>query len=306
MNETVPLVSVFCATYNHGKYIGKAIEGFLMQKTNFNVEIIICEDKSTDNTASVIASYEKKAPGKLKVFYHTENLYSQKIDFFKTEFLTTARGKYYAFCEGDDYWTDPLKLQKQVDVLEQNQDCSFAFHNTMTVFENGEQAPLLTMHPLYKNKTRLSTDLLIDFDYNISTASMLMRSDALLQCLRDGYETNEKALQLWLSTKGDIIYLNDTMSVYRLNDQSVSYNTSKFRSTKVMMAIYNSFNTYSDGAYATTIRKRKTQLVNEYLYNRIMNERGRIYVLLQPVLLGQLIFYKIRKYFRVLKLNYLR
>jgi glycosyltransferase involved in cell wall biosynthesis len=138
MKDDRPLVSIFCATYNHENYISDAIEGFLSQITDFKFEVIICEDNSTDNTAEIIKIYEKENPKLIKVFYHKENLHSQKIDFFQTEFLPTAQGKYIAFCEGDDYWTDPLKLQKQVDYLESNQHCSCLFTNCEWKYENGQ------------------------------------------------------------------------------------------------------------------------------------------------------------------------
>lgn len=139
MNK-IPIVSIFCATYNHEKFIANAIEGFLMQKTNFDFEIIICEDKSTDNTAKIVRYYEQKFPERIKVFYHKENLYSKKIDFFVTEFLPHARGRYLALCEGDDHWTDSLKLQKQVDFLEENPSYSLCLGGYLAKVAKTNQA----------------------------------------------------------------------------------------------------------------------------------------------------------------------
>ena len=113
-----PLVSICCITYNHEKYIRDAIEGFLVQKTNFPIEIIIHDDASTDKTATVIKKYEEKYPDLFICIYQNENQYSKGIKPFRTYVFPKARGKYIAICEGDDYWTDPNKLQKQVDFLE--------------------------------------------------------------------------------------------------------------------------------------------------------------------------------------------
>ena len=137
MNGTKPIVSICCITYNHENYIRDAIEGFLMQKTTFPIEIIIHDDASTDKTAEIVKSYAEKHPDLILPILQAENQYSKGIPI-STYAYPKARGKYIAFCEGDDYWTDPYKLQKQVDFLESNPDCSWCFHaseNTCTATE---------------------------------------------------------------------------------------------------------------------------------------------------------------------------
>ena len=121
-SEVIPLVSIDCITYNHKQYIRDAIEGFLMQITNFPVEILIHDDASTDGTAEIIREYEKQYPWLIKPVYQTENQYSKHNSFISISKIQYGRalGKYIAFCEGDDYWTDHYKLQKQVDFLESN------------------------------------------------------------------------------------------------------------------------------------------------------------------------------------------
>ncbi len=118
-----PLVSISCITYNHEKYIKQCLDGFLMQKTNFDFEILIHDDASTDKTADIIREYEKKYPDKFRCIYQTENQYSKGVRGIMARFnFPRAQGKYIALCEGDDYWTDPYKLQKQVDFLENNKE----------------------------------------------------------------------------------------------------------------------------------------------------------------------------------------
>lgn len=123
-----PLVSICCVTYNHAPFIRKCLNGFLMQETSFSVEILIHDDASTDGTDGIIREYADKYPEKIFPLFEEQNQYSQgvKVDFFN---YNRARGKYIAYCEGDDYWTDPLKLQKQVDFLESHSDYSVCFHN---------------------------------------------------------------------------------------------------------------------------------------------------------------------------------
>lgn len=121
-----PLVSISCITYNHENFIRKAIESFLAQRTSFPIEILIHDDASTDRTADIIREYEQEYPELIFPIYQTENQYSKGglPDRINRE---RARGKYLAYCEGDDYWTDPLKLQKQVDFLEAHPDYSLSY-----------------------------------------------------------------------------------------------------------------------------------------------------------------------------------
>lgn len=132
MQEEI-MVSVICTTYNHEKYIGQCLENMVNQKTNFKYEIIVHDDASTDSTASIIMRMQKEYPDILKPILQKENQLSQgcvSADIGVKE----ARGKYLAFCEGDDYWCDDEKLQKQYDYMESHEDCSFCFHDTYTYY----------------------------------------------------------------------------------------------------------------------------------------------------------------------------
>jgi glycosyltransferase involved in cell wall biosynthesis len=129
-NKTL-LVSVCCLTFNHKNTIEKAIKSFLMQKTEFPVEIFIHDDASNDGTTQIIQKYQRENPGKIRLLIQPENLFGKGKSLFEiyTQLVfPQAKGKYIAICEGDDYWTDPLKLQKQVDFLEKNSDYSISFH----------------------------------------------------------------------------------------------------------------------------------------------------------------------------------
>lgn len=118
-----PLVSVCCLTYNHVKYIADAIEGFLIQKTSFPFEIIIHDDASTDGTEKIVKEYADKHPELIVAILQSENQYSKNQGKIAARFVwPRTRGKYIAWCEGDDYWTDRDKLQKQVDFLESNHE----------------------------------------------------------------------------------------------------------------------------------------------------------------------------------------
>ena len=125
----VPLVSIRCITYNHEPYIAQTLDGFLMQKTNFPFEIIVHDDASTDKTADIIRIYEKKYPQIVKPIYEIENQYSKRDGSLSRIVDAAVRGKYIALCEGDDFWIDENKLQKQVDFLEVNDDYGLCYTN---------------------------------------------------------------------------------------------------------------------------------------------------------------------------------
>jgi glycosyltransferase involved in cell wall biosynthesis len=130
-----PLLSILCDTFNHENYIVEALEGFLSQETDFPFEIIVHDDASTDQTATIVKQYETQYPLIVKPILQQENQYSRKLNFWKDYTFPKAKGKYIAMCEGDDYWTDPLKLQKQVDFLENHEEVSITWTNFVKRWE---------------------------------------------------------------------------------------------------------------------------------------------------------------------------
>lgn len=167
MSDNTPLVSICCLTFNHEQFIRQCLDGFLMQQTTFPIEILIHDDASTDHTETILREYEKQYPDKVFPLYETQNKYQQgyggRMDI---EFnYKRARGKYIAYCEGDDYWTDPHKLQKQVDFMETPPDYSVCFHrcqhlNTYTgqlsadhcgpYFAHGEEAVDISLEMFFE------------------------------------------------------------------------------------------------------------------------------------------------------------
>ena len=121
-----PKVSVCLVTYNHEKFIKQAIESVFMQKTDFDYEVVIGEDYSTDNTRKILSQYQMRYPHRIKAIFNNKNV-GPVENFIRT--LSTCKGKYIAYLEGDDYWTDAYKLQKQVDFLDKHPDYSLCFHS---------------------------------------------------------------------------------------------------------------------------------------------------------------------------------
>ncbi len=228
-NMVQPLVSICCITYNQQNYIHEAIEGFLMQKTTFPIEIIIHDDASTDGTAKIVKSYAEKYPDLIFPIFQTENQYSKGIRGIAVRFtFPKAMGKYIALCEGDDYWTDPYKLQKQVNFLETNEAYSMCFHNATTYFVDRDVSE--NFNRKLKSKSYNTNDLLLK-GWFIPTASILFRKTMLPNPFPNWYYdvyNGDYGLELLLSTKGIFFYINEKMSVYRKNTiNSLSINGPK-------------------------------------------------------------------------------
>ena len=218
-----PLVNVFMVTYNHELYVAQAIEGVLAQKCNFDYELVIGEDCSTDNTSEIIKSYENDHRKIIKARYNTKNL-GMLENGIKT--LKECTSKYIAFCEGDDYWIDPHKLQKQVDWLQQNENYSACVHLAKTVYEyepnSGEQG--FIFNP--KSDTLLHNDFLRPF--RLATCSLMYRRILIdiTELTKYSNLVRDRPFMIILSTFGPFKVLPDVMAVYRRNKGGVSENIS--------------------------------------------------------------------------------
>lgn len=218
------LVSVWCTTYNHEKYIRECLKGFIIQQTTFNFEVIVHDDASSDSTASIIKEYEQKHPMIIKPIYQQVNQYSQKhINMFQTFFLPRAKGKYIALCEGDDYWTDPLKLQKQVEFLEANPDYGL-IHTDYSVCNSGKNT-ILKKKYIWPSGDILK--LLLFGIYNIATLTVLFRKDIYDSIPK--FYSNQKFkmgdLPLWieLARVTKVKYLPENTATYRITNNSASH-----------------------------------------------------------------------------------
>ena len=136
VDRRVPLLSIVCLAYNHAAFISETLDGFLRQETTFPFEIIVHDDASTDATATIIREYAARYPQVIKPIYQTENQYRKGVPF-STRLFAQAHGKYIAYCEGDDYWTDPRKLQIQVDFLEKHRDYVMTYHDAFMFNSQG-------------------------------------------------------------------------------------------------------------------------------------------------------------------------
>jgi glycosyltransferase involved in cell wall biosynthesis len=205
-------VNVLMVTYNHGAYIAQAIESVLMQQADFEIELIIGEDCSSDNTREIVHAYTEKFPPKIKTLFNAKNL--GPAENFKSIY-NSADGDYLALCEGDDFWTDPLKLRKQVDFLERHPGFSFSFHNVNILdHTTGSGRPHFipkTMQPHY-TLTNLLTGNFIQSCSVVYRRKNLPLLPEWLQSLAIG----DWPLHILHAEKGPLGYIDEIMGVYRI------------------------------------------------------------------------------------------
>lgn len=235
-------VSICCVTYNHAQYIRQCLDGFLMQKTDFPIEILIHDDASTDGTQDIIREYEKKYPELIKPIYQSENQYSKGVKISMTYNWPRAKGKYIATCEGDDYWTDPDKLQKQVDFMESHPDYVMCSHRFNQYIEDKK----LLEEDQDKDFKGADYDLknLIGGKWLTQTLTVMFRRSALDLQRFESYGMSMDIILLYeLLSKGKGYCLPDIMAVYRFHRggvwSEVSINQRRLVEFKARLAIYD-------------------------------------------------------------------
>lgn len=260
------MVSVCCIAYNQEKYISQCIEGFLKQKTNFQFEVIIHSDASTDKTSEIILDYQKKHPDIIKAIIQKENQFKSLgiSGIYREHIYPVASGKYFAYCEGDDFWTDPLKLQKQVDILEKFDNCHMCLHRAVVTDETGNPADWGYPQNAIDTGVMESYDLLkgLTDGHFFHTTSFLCRSIDVRRFsteLPDFYkisDVDDVPMLLYFGQLGQNYYLNETMTAYRRNSvgswtENQKNNFARIKEHKLrMIELYHHYESYTSGKYS--------------------------------------------------------
>jgi glycosyltransferase involved in cell wall biosynthesis len=236
---TVPVVSVFCITYNHAQFVREAIEGFLMQETTFPVEIFIHDDASTDGTTEIIKEYAQKYPQLFRMVLQSENQYARKRFAFLFEYLSRQRGEFIAFCEGDDYWTNPRKLELQVGILEGNPRFALSHHLVSYVQQKGGKPDeLIKVFPPPEQRWPVATGKDLVWSNFIQTCSIVFRRSAFdsaqVRRVLDGLALGDWPLCVMLCQRGDISFMDQNMAVYRIHGSNYwAHLSDEVKSSKV-------------------------------------------------------------------------
>ena len=284
MNESssTPMVTVICTAYNHEKYIRKCLDGFIMQKTQFPFEVIVHDDASKDHTANIIKEYANQYPEIIKPILQKENQRSKGVKIVLEYAFPLIQGKYVALCEGDDYWCDPNKLQKQVEALESHSDCHLCLTRVRQIKEDGTLTK--KSMPSFKMKTGVySTEdfLILDQGHNFQTASYFFVADDYRfyiqnpPSFRRVVKVGDAPVLLFFSSLGNVYYYDDCMACHRQGSVgswssriSASDQTKKDEHYLSMIRMFSLFDEYSDNQYHDIIsgRIRRTEFDRLLLY----------------------------------------
>jgi FkbM family methyltransferase len=231
-------VTVIVTTYNHERYIAQALDSVLMQETDFDYEIVILEDCSSDSTREIVLAYQKRHPDKIRLRLAAQNECSNKP--FAEEFQA-ARSRYIATLDGDDYWTSPKKLQKQVEFLETHPDCALCFHNALIIYEDESRAQL-PYNPTDQKRISVLEDI---WQSNfIASCTPMFRNDVLgdfpewFHSLHYG----DWSLYLLCAQHGKIGYIDEILGVYRIHSQGFWSKLTAIQKLEGLIAFYETMN----------------------------------------------------------------
>lgn len=296
------MVTIRCITYNHEPYIRQCLEGFVMQKTNFRFEAIVHDDASTDGTADIIREYAEKYPDIIKPIYETENQYSKQDGSLRRIMDAHTHGKYVAVCEGDDYWIDPLKLQKQVDFLEENPEYGMCFHNAFVYYVQQQKTKLFNH---FVDDCDLSMHDAIHHWY-VPTASILVKKEfyyfpkwlARIYC-------GDYPLIIYACHMGKIRCLHDIMSVYRINTVGTSFSAQIRQkiifTSEQKISLLKSFDEGTQLKYHAVIESKIEEFQREIKFQKIKNSKNPLRIISSMDLILSRIWIKLKKCYDKLK-----
>ena len=248
-NADAPLVSVYCTAYNHEPYIAQALDGFLMQKTNFPFEVIVHDDASTDRTAEIIREYEARFPKIIKPIYETENQYSKRDGSLGRIMAAACKGKYIAFCEGDDYWIDENKLQVQVDFLEGNPEYGMCYTRARQFIQKKQTfsktlfgKPVADFNDLLQNGNRIPTLTVM------LRKSLHERYREEIHPENKGWLMGDYPTWLYVVHESKVKFLDSVTSVYRVLENSASHSEGFAKKEKFINSTFDIIKYFSDYA----------------------------------------------------------
>lgn len=262
-------VSIHCLTYNHEKYVRKTFDGFLAQKTNFAFEVLVHDDASSDSTQSIIREYTEKYPEIFKPIYQTENQCSKGIKVSNVYNFPRAKGKYIAYCEGDDYWCDENKLQRQYEAMEQHQECSMCVHIAQIV--SADESKKLGTIPVQPWKDGVIDEedylkAMLITGWASQTSSFFVRTKYLKEYVEEKpmfsqqMQVGDLPVMLYMITKGKVYFIDEVMSCYRFAGNGSFRSKEKEEPLFAMKHLFltivaiDEYNKYTEGKYESIIR----------------------------------------------------
>lgn len=278
-----PLVAIHCFVYNQEPYLRDCFEGFVMQQTNFPFVAIVHDDASTDGSAAIIREYEEKYPHIFKPIYETENQYSKRdgsLDRIMNEAIEATSAKYVAMCEGDDYWTDPLKLQKQVDFMEMNPEYVLCCHRYKIYNQNDGTWDKDYVHQLFEiSPNGFSFSNQENFKVWITkTLTLLIRQDALRKMpSKKGFKYwRDVHMNYYLLKQGKGFCMPLEGSVYRRHQGGIFSALQLTKQRRIGMKIWYELLKYNqDDEILVTFYKNQHNNYRDYIRYRIHNRETK-------------------------------
>ena len=226
-------VSVVCTAYNHEKYLRDALESFVGQETDFPFEVLVNDDASTDGTAAILREYAERYPAIIRPFYQEKNIFSRGGNIYDEVFYPVARGEYIAACEGDDRWTDPHKLQRQVDFLDAHPEYSACEHNTVA-HTVGSREPDRVLFEQSGDRDLLFEQAVLGMSHAYHTSSLMARREFVMnppdfRAVAYRYGFTDHAVAMWLTLQGKVRFLDRCMSVYNISSGVDSWSSDTAR-----------------------------------------------------------------------------
>lgn len=299
------MVTIRCMTYNHEPYIRQCLEGFVMQKTNFRFEAIVHDDASTDGTATIIREYAEKYSDIIKPIYEAENQYSKHDDSLERIMDMASTGKYIALCEGDDYWIDSLKLQKQIDYMEQHPECSLCGTNGLILWDNGVKNP-----QYFRNTFRTIELKPMDIigHWCFPTASLLFRKDVFdvnPKWAKKIYSGDQTKTLIALSY-GIVVALGDVTCVYRKDIRNVnSISTAADKNRIYVLSqhklLYTEFDNWTEQRFHKECQSCLERIDKEIRYINMKQKFFLLPVLLMPKYVLNKYYGKVRRFKEIIR-----
>lgn len=265
-DDTMPVVSVFNWVYNHKEYIRESIESIVMQQTTFPIEIIIHDDASNDGTKEIILEYQEKYPRLFKNILQQENQWSQGKSVMQP-LLKAPRGTFIALSHGDDYWTDPLKLQKQFSFMEKNDEYAMCFHEVNISYQNQK----VRKYTGIDSSKDMGFEDFVDSN-KAATCSVFFRNGLLNNEFFDTFNqvpVGDWFLNLSLSELGKIYFLNDCMAIYRRHEGGVWSSSDEqfmpYNEIEVLSKMMPFFGKEQTSSFTFSIKKRLDYLKKNHI-----------------------------------------
>jgi glycosyltransferase involved in cell wall biosynthesis len=274
-----PLVSVWVITYNHAGFIGECLDSILTQETNFFYEICLGEDESNDGTREICKEYAKKYHKKIRLFLRDRNDPAREgckgvwqFNFIET--FKACRGKYIALCDGDDFWSDPYKLQKQVDFLENHPECSGCYHKISQIDEAGNCLHIDMGYPP-RRQEYYSLDYLLQYSNFSPMLSVVFKNHAEVapEWIKEA-PFGDMIIHAGNLLQGDYGFIDEVMGNYRIHGGGLASSASRLNNVKVTLDVYRligeKFNLSDRPSFFQGIRALKISYLAEWLMQKVL------------------------------------